>query len=268
MALNNDEPAFYRLPETREMAAQFLLLYDSAGPNEDLSDIKDFENRLTRLVVPVVNMPASELQQELEIIRGFMNSNYGNYQPVLTGTMALLTAQHTYTAEGMLQSFLVALTVITLFFIVLFRSVRYGLLSIIPSVVPILLAASVAGFLGVFLDLSAVVVFAMTMGLAVDDAIHVMSRYLVYKKAGASTRTSLEHAMNESGRAVLFTSMVLVLGFSVLTFGTYTTVINVGLFGSVIMTLALLGDLIFLPAILYLVDGDEEPDEAIALQAG
>ena len=268
MALNNDDPAFYRLPETREMAAQFLLLYDSAGPNEDLSDIKDFENRLTRLVIPVVNMPASELQQELEIIREFMSGNYGNYQPVLTGTMALLTAQQTYTAEGMLQSFLVALSVITVFFIVLFRSVRYGLLSIIPSIVPIVLAASMAGFLGVFLDQSAVVVFAMTMGLAVDDAIHVMSRYLVYKKAGASTKTSLEHAMNESGRAVLFTSMVLVLGFSVLTFGTFTTVINVGLFGSAIMTLALLGDLIFLPAILYLVDGDEEQDSAMATQAG
>lgn len=266
MALNNDDPAYFRLPETREMAAQFLLLYDSAGPNEDLSDIKDFENRLNRLVIPVVNMPASELQEEMTAITGFMQDNYGDLQPMLTGTMALLTAQQIYTAEGMLQSFLVALGVITIFFIVLFRSVRYGLLSIIPSVVPIVLAASVAGFLGVFLDQSAVVVFAMTMGLAVDDAIHVMSRYLVNKKAGASTRVALQHAMNESGRAVLFTSMVLVFGFSVLTFGTFTTVINVGLFGSVIMTLALLGDLVFLPAILYWVDGDETQDKAVSAQ--
>ncbi len=264
MALNNDDPAYFRLPETRELAAQFLLLYDSAGPNEDLSDIKDFENRLNRLVIPVVNMPASELEQEMETIRAYMQDSYAELQPMLTGTMALLTAQQIYTAEGMLQSFLVALGVITLFFIVLFRSVRYGLLSIIPSVVPIVLAASVAGFLGVFLDQSAVVVFAMTMGLAVDDAIHVMSRYLVNKKAGASTRVALEHAMNESGRAVLFTSMVLVFGFSVLTFGTFTTVINVGLFGSIIMTLALLGDLVFLPAILYWVDGDEKADEVMA----
>ena len=268
LALNGDDGSYYRLPETRQMAAQFLLLYDSAGPNEDLSDIVDFEKRLTRLVVPVVNMPASDLQNELVEIRSFMESNYDDLQPVLTGTMVLLTAQQTYTAEGMLQSFLVALGVITIFFVALFKSVRYGLLSIIPSVVPIVLAASVAGFLGVFLDQSAVVVFAMTMGLAVDDAIHVMSRYLLNKKNGETTRVSIERAMHESGRAVLFTSMVLVFGFSVLTFGTFTTVINVGLFGSVIMSLALLGDLVFLPAILYLVDGNEEQGNATQAQSG
>ena len=266
LALNGDDPSFYRLPETREMTAQFMLLYDSAGPTEDLSDIIDFEKRLSRLVVPVVNMPASDLQQEMNEITEYMQANYGHLKPVITGTMALLTAQQIYTAEGMLRSFLVALGVITLFFVVLFRSVRYGLLSIVPSVVPIVLAASVAGFLGVFLDQSAVVVFAMTMGLAVDDAIHVMSRYLVNKKARVSTRVSIERAMNESGRAVLFTSMVLVFGFSVLTFGTFTTVINVGLFGSVIMSLALLGDLVFLPAILYLVDGDEKQDNVMETQ--
>ena len=257
-ALNADNKELYQLPRSREAAAQFLLLYDSAGPNEDLSDIKDFENRLTRLVIPVVNMPASEMQQELDTITAYMESNYPHLDPMLTGTMALLTAQQIYTAESMVESFLIALTVISVFFIVLFRSVKYGLMSIIPSVVPILLAASVASSMGVLFDQSAVLVFAMTMGLAVDDAIHVMSRYLVYKRDGASTHDSLQHAMGESGRAVLFSSMVLVFGFSVLTLGSFTTVVNVGLFGSIIMFLALLGDLIFLPAILYAVDGEDE----------
>jgi hypothetical protein len=155
----------------------------------------------------------------------------------------------------MVQSFLVALTVISLFFIILFRSLRYGLLSIIPSIMPILLAASIAGFLGIYLDQSAVIVFAMTMGIAVDDAIHVMNRYLSSRRDGDSTHDAIQRAMNESGRAVVFSSMVLVFGFSVLCFGSFTTVIYVGLFGSIIMSLALLGDLIFLPAILYRIDG-------------
>ena len=261
-ALNQDNPQYYRLPENRELAAQLLLLYDSAGPNEDLSDIVDFENRLTRLVIPVVNMPASEMQQELDLIQDYMEANYAHLDPVVTGTMALQTAQQIYTAEGMARSFLVALAVITFFFILLFRSLKYGILSIIPSVVPIVLAAGVASTMGVFLDQSSVVVFAMTMGLAVDDAIHVMSRYLMGKNTGLSTDESIKHAMNESGRAVLFTSMVLIFGFSVLIFGSFTTVINVGLFGSIIMSLALIGDLIFLPAILHYVDGDTDKTNA------
>ena len=95
----------------------------------------DFENRLTRLVIPVVNMPASEMQQELNLIQDHMEANYAHLNPVVTGTMALLTAQQIYTAEGMALSFLVALAVITFFFIVLFRSLKYGILSIIPSVI-------------------------------------------------------------------------------------------------------------------------------------
>lgn len=265
-AMNDDDPAHYELPDSRELTAQFLLLYDSAGANEDLSDIKSFDNRYTRMVVPVINMPASEMHAELNSISDYMSSNYASLNPVLTGTMVLYTVQDVYTSEGMVQSFLVALVVITLFFIVLFRSVRYGLLSIIPSVMPILLAASIAGFLGIYLDQSAVIVFAMTMGIAVDDAIHVMSRYLKVRRSGGSSRHAVQRAMNESGRAVVFSSMVLVFGFSVLCFGSFTTVIYVGLFGSIIMFLALLGDMIFLPAILHLVDGNDSSTPSASLE--
>jgi len=112
--------------------------------------------------------------------------------------------------------------------------------------------------MGIYLDQSAVIVFAMTMGIAVDDAIHVMNRYLTVKRSGASTEEAIQRAMTESGRAVVFSSMVLVFGFSVLCFGSFTTVINVGLFGSIIMALALLGDLIFLPAILFVMDAAKQ----------
>ncbi|MBT6058878.1 MAG: MMPL family transporter [Gammaproteobacteria bacterium] len=257
-ALNGDDPEFYRLPSSPEMAAQLLLLYESSGANEDLSDIKDFENRYARLVVPVVNMEASVMHAELNSIEAYLDENYPQFQAVITGTMALYTVQDTYISEGMVRSFLIALGIITLFFIALFKSVKYGLLSIIPSVLPIVLTGSFAGWLGVPLDISAVIVFAMTMGIAVDDAIHVMSRYLLAKSEGDSTKQSIARAMNESGRAVVFSSIVLVFGFSILCFASFTTIIYVGLFGSIIMTLALVGDLVMLPAILYWADGDDD----------
>ena len=257
-ALNGDDPEFYRLPSSPEMAAQLLLLYESSGANEDLSDIKDFENRYARLVVPVVNMEASVMHAELNSIEAYLDENYPQFQAIITGTMALYTVQDTYISEGMVRSFLIALGIITLFFIALFKSVKYGLLSIIPSVLPIVLTGSFAGWLGVPLDISAVIVFAMTMGIAVDDAIHVMSRYLLAKSEGDSTKQSIARAMNESGRAVVFSSIVLVFGFSILCFASFTTIIYVGLFGSIIMTLALVGDLVMLPAILYWADGDDD----------
>ena len=163
-----------------------------------------------------------------------------------------------YISQGMAQSLLIALSVITIFFIILFRSFKYGILSIIPSVLPIILAGSVAGWLGISFDIGAVSILAMTMGIAVDDAIHVMNRYLMAKRAGASTQHSIQRAMNESGRAVVFSSIILIFGFGVLAFASISTVVYVGLFGAIIMSLALIGDLIFLPAILYLIDGSED----------
>ena len=259
-ALNADDPAFYRLPETREMTAQFLLLYGSAGANEDLSDIKDFEDRYARLTIPITNMPATDMVIELEAIQQRLDSEFGEGKAMLTGGIAMKTAQDTYAAEGMLRSFIIAFCVITLIFIALFKSFKYGILSIIPSILPILIAGGITGFLGINLDLSTMLIAAMTMGIAVDDAIHVMNQYLVAKRSGASTEHALEAAMHGSGRAVVFSSMILVLGFSVFSLASFTTIILLGLLGSAIMTFALLGDLLFLPAILYLIDGSQVQD--------
>lgn len=260
-ALHRDDPEWYRLPESREMTAQYLLLYDSAGADEDLSDIKDFDNRFLRLIVPIVNMPASDARQELQLIQSHVQESYPALDPLLTGGMALRTAQDVYAAQGMSRSFATALLVISLFFFLLFRSFKYGVLSLIPSVLPILLAGGIAGILGIYLDLNTMLVGAMTMGIAVDDSIHVMNRYLSAKQAGASTHDAVTSAMTESGRAVIFSSIVLVLGFSVFCLATFTTIIYVGLFGSIIMLLALLGDLLLLPALLYLVDDDRASHE-------
>lgn len=262
-ALNRDDPTYYRLPDSREMTAQFLLLYESSGANEDLSDIKDFDDRYVRIVAPIINMRASETEEELQLIRSYLENNYSELDPLLTGSMVLKTAQDVYAAEGMSRAFGIALLVIIFFFICLFRSFKYGLLSIIPSILPIILTGAIAGIAGVFLDLSTMLVGAMTMGIAVDDSIHVMNRYLIAKEDGASTKEAIASAMQESGRAVVFSSMVLVLGFSVFGLASFTTIVYVGLFGSLIMFLALLGDLLLLPAILYWVDGADNPESAI-----
>ncbi len=257
-ALHNDNPEYYRLPDSQAMTAQYLFLYESAGPDEDLSDIRDFDDRYVRFTIPIVNMATSDMQAELDAITRYMQGEFGHLKPLLTGTMVLFTVQDIYTSQGMFQSFTLALLVITGFFIALLKSFKYGFLAMVPSVLPIVLTASVAAMLGVYMDLSTMIVGAMTMGIAVDDSIHVMSRYLMAGDNGASAPAAIERAMGESGRAVVFSSLVLVLGFSILCFASITTVIYVGLFGSIIMSLALLGDLLLLPALLYLVDDSEQ----------
>ena len=257
-SLHGDDPAFYTLPDSPEAVAQYLFLYENSGPNEDLSDIKDFDNRYVRLTVPIINLPASAMAVELDKIQAELDKNYPDLNAVTTGGMRMFHEQNIYSAQGMFRSFGIALLLISICFIFIFRSVKYGLLSIIPSVLPILLVGGVVGLVGIHLDLGTMIVGAMTMGIAVDDAIHVMSRYLLAKKQGHSTHEAIQRAMNESGRAVVFSSIVLVLGFSVLCFANLVTIMLVGVLGALIMLLALIGDLIFLPAILYWADDDRK----------
>lgn len=259
-ALHFDNPDWYQLPTDRQMAAQFLLLYDNTGAEEDLTDAKDFYERYLRLAVPIKNLNASETRDLLQRIETRLAEQHPELNTQLTGSLVMYNAQDIYINEGMAKSFGIALAVIGLSFIALFRSVKYGFIALIPSVVPILITGALLVLLNIPLNLGTMIVGAMTMGIAVDDAIHVMSRYLSARKNGLGTHSALSQAMNQSGRAVIFTSIVLVCGFSIMLLGSFIPYIYTGLFAATIMALALLGDLLFLPALLFAIDRKPDTD--------
>ncbi len=260
-SLNFDDPAFRQLPTTREMAAQFLLLYENSGSDEDLTDLKDFDERFLRVSVPIVNMNAGDTRAFLERVEHHIADNHANMPVQISGSLVMYNAQDIYINQGMFQSFMVALLIIGGSFIVLFRSVKYGLIALVPSIVPILLTGALLVVLDIPLNLGTMIVGAMTMGIAVDDAIHMMNRYLRARAKGLDAYNAIRSATEQAGRAVVFTSLVLVIGFSVMLLGSFIPYIYTGLFAATIMALALAGDLIFLPAVLHLIDGRRETVE-------
>lgn len=257
-SLHSDDTAWYKLPTSREMAAQFLLLYENTGPNEDLSDLKDFDEQYLRVRVPVLNMDESKLTQLMNELRDGVASKFSDLNLELTGNLVMSNAQNRYVNNGMFRSFGIAILVIGLSFIVLFRSFKYGVIALVPSIVPVLLTGGLVSMAGIPMDLGTMIVGAMTIGIAVDDSIHLMSRYLLLRRRHYSVFEAVQYAMNSSGRAVILTSIVLVSGFSVMLLGSFVSYIYVGLFSAMIMSLALIGDILFMPALLYLLDGDNE----------
>ncbi len=256
-AFMGDDESFYILPDNSDMTAQLLFIYENSGPEEDLSDLKDFDNRYIRITLPIINMTSNEMLNFLEKTEKYSRENFPEMKVKLTGPSVMFAAQEKYINEGLPRSFMLALLLIGICFFVLFRSVKYGILALIPSVVPIIMAGGVATLIGIDLDLGTLIVGAMTMGIAVDDAIHVVARYVSGRKKGLRTEDAIRDAMNEAGRAVIFTSIILVIGFSTMLFGALTPFINIGMFTAVIMGLALIGDLIVLPALFYIFDSDE-----------
>ena len=262
-SLNENNPNYFALPTSRPMAAQFLLSYENTGPNEDLSDMVDYYRQVLRIQLPIINMDATKMMDVLTHIEDHIASHYSDLNIELTGTLVMNNAQNHYVNNGMFKSFGIAILVIGICFLVLFRSLKYGVIALIPSIVPVLLTGGLVSFAGVAIDLGTMIVGAMTIGIAVDDSIHIMSRYLQYRKQGKSTREAIDGAMQSAGRAVILTSIILISGFSVMLLGSFVSYIYVGLFSAIIMGLALAGDLIFMPALLYLFDNSEKKKQTI-----
>ncbi|MGK5095424.1 efflux RND transporter permease subunit [Deltaproteobacteria bacterium TL4] len=253
-SMHNDDPAFDVIPETRDLVAQYLLLYENTGPEEDLSDYKTTDERYLRIGFSAINQTASETHRMIRHIEAKIKKDFPKLKVEITGVTALFNAIDVFVAEGVVRSFGLALGIIALTFFFLFRSIKYGILALIPSILPIFCAGALMVLLNIDLDMGTMIVGALTMGIAVDDTIHVMSRYLQARRSGNNTKDSVYLAMTESGRAVIFTSIILTWGFSTMMLGTFTPYIYTGFFSAVIMLMALIGVLFLLPSVIFLVD--------------
>lgn len=253
-SINEDQTSHYTLPDSSAAAAQLLFLYENTGPEEDLSDLKSFDGQLLRISIPVMNMDARETTALLDRLRNHIDQQFSDLSLELTGVLVMTNAQNNYVNKGMFKSFGIAIAVIGISFLFLFTSFRYGVIALIPSMVPVILTAGLISLAGIAMDLGTMIVGAMTIGIAVDDSIHLMSRYRLCRKRGASPMDAVRTALATSGKAVFLTSCVLICGFSMMLLGSFVSYIYVGLFSAMIMILALLGNLVFMPALLLLFD--------------
>ena len=257
-AFSGDDPEYYILPDTKQMTAQLLLLFENSGPEEDLSDLKDFDETNLRINVPTVNMDASEFNGFVKTLKSEIDEKFPTLAVEATGPMVMFQAQSEYTDKGITSSFTVSLILISLAFFIVFRSVKFGAIAVVPSVIPILLAGGIAALMGKDLNLGSLIVGAMTMGIAVDDSIHIISRYRLARQEGSNVHQAMQRAMNESGRAIITTSIILVIGFSMFLMGRLVPMIDTGRFAAIIFLLALFGVLFFIPSILYITDEDQK----------
>lgn len=257
-ALHNDDPSFFSLPSNAAHTAQLLLQYEVSGPTENLSDLKDFNDQYLRLSVPIINMNQIKLTGFLENLDLLFVNNHPELNIKITGSGVLKNAQDSYVNSGMKYSFCIAILMIGICFLFLFGSFKHGVVALIPSIIPVLATGGIVALNDIYLNLGTMIVGATTLGIAVDDSVHVMSRYRLLKFKNHTTLEAISGAMASSGKAVIFSSLILVLGFGTMTFGAFIPFIHFGVFSASIMIFALIGDLLFLPALLHFVDSEPE----------
>ncbi len=253
-AMNGNNPEYNVVPDNRELVEQYMSLYQSNGSIEDLSKLKSIDGQHVKVSIPIKNMTAIETDSAIQEIKQALKSKFSNLNIIAIGPSFLNNTRNIYTKEGLKTSFFAALLAISICLLLLFRSIKYSLITLIPGILPIVFTWGVMATFKIPLNIGSLLLGAITIGIAVDDTIHIMLTYVNCIKSGKSVRESIVSALNKSGRAIIYASIFLICGFCIFVFGPFMNTVYSCLFSLVIMWISLLGDLIILPAILFMAD--------------
>ena len=265
--LHADDPSYYQLPETQELAAQYLLLYTMSLPfGLDLTNQINVDYSSTRVTVTMYKVNGKRHMEILDDISMWVSAHMPEVKAQGVGTWVMFTYLSQRVIHGMIQSLILALILITIVCVVTFRSVRLGAISLIPNALPILLTFGVWGMLGDHIDFAVSIVATAALGVIIDDTIHLLVRYQRSRENGELHGDAFRYALREVGHALLFTSLVLVVGFGLFVLSGFRINSSMGAMMSLSIAFALAFDFLCLPGILMKFD-KKTPHEASAHMA-
>ena len=256
--VHDGDPAFYRTPETRDAAGQALLLYEMGlRAGVDLTDRINVEKSAARLTVTVKDMSTRQMTQFATRSEGWLKANAPRAMwAEATGPVVIFSALSDRNAKSMVQGDFVSLALISLCMIIVLRSLRLGLLSVIPNVVPIVLGYGLWRLCVGQMNIVASVAGSISLGIIVDDTIHFLTKYqALRRKEGVSAEDAMRATLAHVGPAMLSTSVILVLGFGVLTLSSFQMTSYLGWLSVIIVGVAPLADLVLAPALVLLLSG-------------
>ena len=267
MNMHGDDPAEYRLPANRELAAQYLLLYEmSLPPGLDLNHQIDIERSATRMVASTKTLSTNEvLALDRRALEWLADNAPHIVRPESSGTTLMFAYLGRRNIVSMLVGTTIALVGISLVLILALRSLRLGLTSLVPNLVPGALGFGVWGLAVGEVGISLSVVTAMTLGIVVDDTVHFLSKYRrARRELGCAPPDAVRVAFRTVGRALFTTSVVLVAGFIVVSLSSFELNAGMGKLTALVIALALLADFFLLPPLLMKVEGGSDRDAAPA----
>lgn len=256
-SMHGDNPAYYSIPESQELAAQYLLLYELSLPEGlNLNNQIDRSRSSTRVSVSAQTLDSKGVLELNERAEAWLLENAPHIASAnSTGPAALFAYIGQRNIRAMVIGTVVVLLAISFILLIALRSLRLGLVSIIPNLLPAVMGLGVWGLTVAQIGLSLSVVVAMSVGIVVDDTVHFLSKYLrARREYGYSLEESLYYAFDTAGQALFTTTVVLVVGFLIFALSPFIPTAQVGVLTAMIIGFALIADLTLLPALLMYAD--------------
>ncbi len=256
--MHADDPAWYQQPDNRDLAAQYLLLYEMSLPyGLDLNNQLNVDKSATRFTVSTRILSSNELLAlEQRASRWLTN----NTQNIITDGGSGPSVMFAHIGKRNIQSMLVgttlALVMISFILIFALRSFKIGMISLIPNLVPAAMGFGLWGLLVGEVGLSLSIVAGMTLGIVVDDTVHFLSKYLrARREKGLNPEDAVRYAFTNVGYALVTTSVVLISGFLVLALSSFYLNAGMGMLTALVILFALMADFLLLPPLLMKFEG-------------
>lgn len=256
--MNGGREEAYAIPADRQVLAQTLYLFNNANP-EDRRKLVSDDYRKAHITVQLLNFGSLEynriydaMQVEIQATVVALREQYPDAFVNITGMLPLYLKFADFISKNEVQSFATALAAVTLTLMLVFGSIRGGLLSLIPNLIPSTLTFGLLGLTGKSLDFEVMVLIPVIVGITVDDTVHFLSHYRERVRGSGDVKQSLAATIKEVGQATAFTSLILGLGFSLMAFSDIAGTAAIGKFGSLAILAGLLNDMFLLPALILI----------------
>ncbi|ELH3006839.1 TPA: MMPL family transporter [Vibrio vulnificus] len=261
--MHGDDNAYYALPAERELAAQYLLLYEMSLPfGLDLNNQVNVDKSSVKLQLTVKNLGSVELVALEERIYQWFASHAPQYQVVASSPSLMFAHIGETNMASMLSTLPITLILISALMIFALRSWRLGMISLVPNIAPAVIGFGLWALISGEINLGLSVVVTLTLGIVVDDAVHFLAKYQHARKAGQNAEQAVRYAFHTVGRALWITTVVLVAGFSVLAMSQFRLNSDMGQLSAIVIFVALVIDFVLLPSLLMRFDTAEyaQPD--------
>lgn len=264
------------LPDSRDQIEQLLVLIaDAPDADDELSDFVTSDWSNARILGRVEGLGARAHMQLAEQLEAEIDELFGDDDNItvhITGDAYVASAALSTFTRDLLVSLTIAMVLIFGLMTLVFRSIKIGIVSLLPNLTPLVVAAGYMGWSGIYLNSTTLVIFAIGLGIAVDDSIHFFARFFEERKRRDDLREAILQTYHGAGRAIMMSSILLLVGMAVLRLSDFLPTQQFSTLIAIIVGGAILADLLLLPVVLYLLyskfPGKQGPNHSARPQPG
>lgn len=250
--MNADSMKYFAIPESSEMTAQYLLLYEMSGDPENLTKVVNYDYNLTNITFQLKGDDSRTINEALSVIENY-NQRFNEKGITLkyagSGYKALIFSD--LILEGQILSIVISLLVVIILLSVMFRSIKAGLTGSVPILVTALISFGVMGILNIPLSTTTALLSSIAIGIGIDYAIHFMQHYRVNLHKSGNSLNAIHTTMNQTGKAIIYNAVVVIAGFLVLLFSVFPPNRTLGALVSMNMFTSLAGTLTIMMVLVY-----------------